>query len=93
MKQVALCLAVLFAAICSAVPTNDKVLVFGLKQQNLDRLQQTLLSVSEPSSPQYGKYAVIICLFFFFLLDCELISTFPPTLLCPRQAFNLRTSP
>uniref|UniRef100_A0A6Q2YVF0 Peptidase S53 domain-containing protein n=1 Tax=Esox lucius TaxID=8010 RepID=A0A6Q2YVF0_ESOLU len=40
-------------------PTEEIELTFALRQQNLDRLEDLLLLVSDPSSPQYGKYLTL----------------------------------
>ncbi|XP_019742725.1 tripeptidyl-peptidase 1 [Hippocampus comes] len=37
-------------------PTEELELTFALKQQNIDVLEETLKVVSDPDSPQYGKY-------------------------------------
>lgn len=38
-------------------PSTDLIeLTFMVKQRNLDRLEQTLLDVSDPASPSYGKH-------------------------------------
>ncbi|XP_051942172.1 tripeptidyl-peptidase 1 [Hippocampus zosterae] len=37
-------------------PTEELELTFALKQQNVDVLEETLKVVSDPDSPQYGKY-------------------------------------
>ncbi|XP_054653099.1 tripeptidyl-peptidase 1 isoform X2 [Dunckerocampus dactyliophorus] len=37
-------------------PSETVELTFALKQQNVDLLEETLKSVSDPDSPQYGKY-------------------------------------
>lgn len=36
-------------------PTEELELTFALKQQNIQRLEETLRLVSDPDSPQYGK--------------------------------------
>jgi tripeptidyl-peptidase-1 len=57
-----LALLVLFAGalhLAAAVPTDTNKIVsifVGLKQQNIDRLHEIALSVSDPDSPLYGKY-------------------------------------
>lgn len=39
-----------------ASPTEELELTFGLKQQNVPLLEDTLRRVSDPESPQYGKH-------------------------------------
>ncbi|KAG6900308.1 hypothetical protein C0993_012740 [Termitomyces sp. T159_Od127] len=50
---------------------NDQVLPmrFGLRQQNLDRIEEMLLAVSHPESPSYGKHWT----------PSEVVDTFAPS--------------
>ncbi|XP_028908370.1 tripeptidyl-peptidase 1 [Ornithorhynchus anatinus] len=40
-------------------PEEPVVLTFALKQRNLDRLEELVLAVSNPTSPRYGKYLTL----------------------------------
>ncbi|XP_051048514.1 tripeptidyl-peptidase 1 [Phodopus roborovskii] len=40
-------------------PEEELSLTFALKQQNLERLSELVQAVSDPSSPQYGKYLTL----------------------------------
>nr|XP_004650975.2 tripeptidyl-peptidase 1 isoform X2 [Jaculus jaculus] len=40
-------------------PEEELSLTFALKQQNLGRLSELVQAVSDPSSPQYGKYLTL----------------------------------
>ncbi|XP_048215399.1 tripeptidyl-peptidase 1 [Perognathus longimembris pacificus] len=40
-------------------PEEELSLTFALKQQNLERLSELVQAVSDPNSPQYGKYLTL----------------------------------
>ncbi|PNI79563.1 TPP1 isoform 3, partial [Pan troglodytes] len=42
-----------------ADPEEELSLTFALRQQNVERLSELVQAVSDPSSPQYGKYLTL----------------------------------